>query len=181
VLILAPEIPLRLLTGGIDPNTARVIAILAVGNIFFVGSGPCSYLISMTGRAGLNLINSVTAVALYVVMGLWLVPRYGALGMAIGDALVTAGINTARLIQAKVLIGVQPFGRSFIKPVIATLALVVLLVLWRVFAPEGIASEAIGLAAGAACYLLVLRALGIDPEEREVYERIRRRLLRRKR
>ena len=181
VLILAPDIPLRLLTGGTDPATARVIAILAIGNIFFVGSGPCSYLISMTGRAGLNLVNSVAAVALYIGLGVWLVPRYGALGMAIGDAAVTTGINVVRLIQAKVLIGVQPFGRSFIKPVIATLALVVLLVLWRLLAPEGIVFEVAALVTGAACYLLVLRALGIDPEEREVYERIRKRLLRRKR
>ena len=181
VLIIAPEIPLRLLTGGADPDAARVIAILAVGNIFFVGSGPCSYLISMTGRAGLNLIDSVIAVVLYVVLGMWLVPRYGAVGMAIGDAAVTTVINITRLVQAKVLIGVHPFGRSFWKPVRAVSVMVAALLVWRFVAPTGLLYGLAGLAAAGACYLLVLRAQGIDPEEREVYERIMKRLLRRKR
>ena len=181
VLIIAPDIPLRLLTGGADPTTARVIGILAIGNIFFVGSGPCSYLLSMTGRATLNLIDSIAAVGLYLLLGIWLVPRYGALGMAVVDAGVTAAINITRLVQAKVLIGVQPFGRSFIKPVIAVAAMVVVLVLWQLFAPDRIVFEVTGLAAAGLTYLLALRLQGIDPEEREVYERIRKRLLRRNR
>ncbi|MFN2490075.1 MAG: oligosaccharide flippase family protein [Actinomycetota bacterium] len=181
VLILAPEIPLRLLTGGVDPETARLIGVLAVGNLFFVGSGPCSYLISMTGRAGLNLANSVVSVVLYVALGLWIVPRYGAVGMAVVDAAVTALLNIARLVQAKVLIGVQPFGRSYAKPVLGTLALVVTLLLWRALTPPEVAFELAGLVAGALAYLAILRLAGMDPEERHVYDLIRSKMLRRKR
>ena len=181
VLIFAPEVPLLLLTGRADPQTARLLAILAIGNLFFVGSGPCSYLISMTGRAGLNLANSVAAVAAYVGLGVWLVPKYGAVGMAVVDAAVTAAVNVVRLVQAKVLIGVQPFGRSFVKPVAASLALALVLVLGQALLPDETAFELAVLVVGALTYLLVLRALGIDPEERHVYDRIRKRLLRRKR
>jgi O-antigen/teichoic acid export membrane protein len=179
VLLIAPEVPLTLLTGRADPETARLLAILALGNLFFVGSGPCSYLISMTGRAGLNLIDSVAAVLAYVGLGLWLVPEYGAVGMAVVDGVVTAGVNVVRVVQAKVLIGVQPFGRSFVKPVVASLALAAALVVGRALLPKGMVFAVALLVAAALVYLLALRLQGIDAEERMVYERIRKRLLRR--
>jgi O-antigen/teichoic acid export membrane protein len=181
VWIVAPELPLRLLTGKVDPDTATLVSVLALGNLFFVGSGPCSYLISMTGRAGLNFFNSLAAVVLYVVLGLWLIPKYGAIAMAFIDAGVTAIINIVRLVQAKLLIGVQPFGRTYLKPVAAALTLGVVLLAWKLLFPQEIVYEMGGLIVGGLVYLAVLRALGIDPEERHVFERIGNRLLRRKR
>jgi O-antigen/teichoic acid export membrane protein len=181
VLIIAPEVLLRVLTGKAEPEVAALVAALAVGNVFFVGSGPCSYLISMTGRAGLNLVNSVVAVALYVGLGLWAVPLYGAIGMAVVDAIVTTVVNTVRVVQGKVLIGVQPFGRSYVKPVTATVALAAVLLIGENVLPREIAFEIVTIAAGALVYLGVLRAMGVDPEERHVFDRIRARVLKRNR
>jgi O-antigen/teichoic acid export membrane protein len=178
-LIFAPGVFVHLLAGGRGADAARLVTILAVGNLFFVGSGPCSYLISMTGRAGLNFVNSLVAVVAYVALGVLLVPRYGVIGMAVTDAAVTAGVNSVRLIQAKVLIGVQPFGRSFAKPVIATLGAVVVLVVGRALVADRLVYEIGVLALAAVVYLALLRALGIDPEERHVYDRIRSKALRR--
>jgi O-antigen/teichoic acid export membrane protein len=180
-LIFAPDLFVRLLAGRRGAEAATLVVVLAVGNLFFVGSGPCSYLISMTGRAGLNFVNSLLSVIGYAVLGYLLIPRYGALGMAIGDAIVTAAVNSARLVQAKVLIGVQPFGRSFMKPVAATLAAVVVLVVGRAVAPSGIAFEIGVVAVGAVVYLAALRIMGIDPEERHVFDAIRSKVIRRRR
>ena len=181
VLIIIPDVFLRVLTGTVDAETATLVGVLAVGNIFFVGSGPCSYLISMSGRPGLNLINSVVSVALYVGLGLWIVPEYGALGMAVVDAVVTAIVNSARVIQGKVLIGVQPFGRSYLKPLTATFALVAVLLTGKTVFPDEVAFEIATLVAGGLVYVAALRAMGLDPEERLVFDRIRARVLRRKR
>jgi O-antigen/teichoic acid export membrane protein len=156
------------------------VAILAIGNFFYTGTGPTGYVISMTGRPGVNFVNSVIAVLLYIGLGFLIVPKYGAIGMAIVDSAVTASINTVRVIQAKVLVGVQPFGRSFIKPVVATLAGSAFLLLWSRFADERWWLEVAGIAIAAGIYIGVLRAMGLDPEERHVWERIRKRAFKRR-
>jgi O-antigen/teichoic acid export membrane protein len=179
-LIVMPDFFVRLLAGDNGSDATPLVATLAIGNLFFVGSGPCSYLISMTGRAGLNFLNSLASVVLYLGLGFWLIPSKGvisgALAAALVDAVVTAVINSARLVQAKVLIGVQPFGRSFLKPVCATLAAVAVMLVVEVLAPATILWGAIALALAGLVYLAVLRALGIDPEERHVFDSIRGRV-----
>ena len=173
-LIVLPEPFVRILSG--DERAASLAAILAVGNFFFTGTGPCSYVLSMTGRPGLNLVNSIVAMALYAGLGVWLVPQYGAAGMAIVDSLVSALINVARVVEVKLLVGVQPYGRSYAKPVAATLLLTLVLMVWRLLPGDGYALEVAGLAVGTAAYLGALWGMGLDAEERHVFERIRSRL-----
>jgi hypothetical protein len=129
----------------------------------------------MTGRPGVNFLNSIAGVALYTVLGLMIVPKHGALGMAYVDAIVTALVNTARVVEAKILVGVQPFGRSFFKPVVATLVGATVLLAWRLFPGDGYPLEAAGVAVAAVVYIAVLSVFGIDEAERYVWERIRSR------
>ena len=77
------------------------------------------------------VVNSAVGVALYVAGGFWVVPDHGAVGMAAVDAVVTAVINSARVVEAKLLVGVQPFGKSFAKPVIATAVGTATVLLWK--------------------------------------------------
>lgn len=179
-LMLEPDLFVRLFAGEKGAGAEPVVAILAAGNLFYTGTGPTGYVLSMTGRPAVNFLNSVAGVALYVALGLLIVPGSGVVGMAIVDAVVTAMINVARVIEARVLVGVQPFGRSFLKPVVATAAGAVALFAWRYLPSEGTAMEITGIVVAAAVYLWVLRALGLDPEERLVWERIRTRAFRRK-
>ena len=136
----------------------------------------------MTGRPGINFINSIGSVALYIALGAWLVPLYGdsgrgAVGMAIVDAIVTALVNTVRVIEAKVMVGIQPFGRTYYKPVLATLAGASVLLGWKLAFGASIASELVGLVLGAAAFLVALKAMGLDAEERMVISRVRKRAL----
>ena len=177
-MILEPDLFL-IFFGKDAADAAPIIAVLAVGNLFYSGTGPTGYVLSMTGRPGVNFINSIFGVALYVVLGLIIVPRHGALGMAYVDAIVTALVNTVRVVEAKVLVGVQPFGRSFMKPVVATLVGAGALLAWRLLPGDGYMIEAAGVAVAALVYLGVLSAFGLDEEERYVWNRIRKRALKR--
>jgi O-antigen/teichoic acid export membrane protein len=179
-LILEPDLFVELFAGGQRAEAASVVAVLAIGNLFYTGTGPTGYVISMTGRPGVNLVNSIVAVGGYVALGAWLVPAHGALGMAVVDAIVTALINSVRVVEARLLVGVQPFGRSFLKPVLASLAGGIVLLAWRLVPGDGVVVEITGLLLGALVYVGVLRALGIDPEERMVLDRIRARAFRRR-
>jgi len=176
-LILEPDLFVWMIAGNKGEGAAGVVAILALGNFFYTGTGPTGYLISMTGRPGINLANSVVAVALFAGAGALVVPEHGAVGMAVVDAVVTALVNCARVVEAKILIGVQPFGRSFIKPVIATVVGAAVLLAWRLVPGDDLWLDAAGICVAAAVYLGVLRALGLDPEERHVLDRIKARAL----
>jgi O-antigen/teichoic acid export membrane protein len=178
-MILEPD--LFLVFFGKDAATAApVIAVLAVGNLFYSGTGPTGYLLSMTGRPGVNFANSIVGVALYAVGGIIVVPKHGALGMAYVDAAVTAVVNTARVIEAKILVGIQPFGRSFVKPVAATLIGAAVLLAWRLLPGDGYPLETAGVVTSAFIYILALKMFGIDEEERYVWERIRKRALKKR-
>jgi O-antigen/teichoic acid export membrane protein len=158
-------------------DAAVVTAVLAAGNLFYTGTGPAGYVISMTGRPWLNLINSIVAVGAYVGLGVLVVPDHGALGMAVVDAGVTAFANLTRVVEGKLLVGVQPFGRSLLKPLSASVAMAGVLLLWGLLS-SALVVQLIGLLVGLAVYLAVLLALGIDEDERYVWQQIRRRFLR---
>lgn len=175
-LIIQPDLFVRIFAGSSRLAAAPVVAILAAGNLFYTGTGPTGYVISMTGRPLVNFVNSVLAIALYVGLGARVVPEHGAIGMAVVDAAVTALINTARVVEAWILVGMQPFGRSFLKPLAATLAGAGALLVWTQVTSDETLVEIVGLAIAGLVYLVVLRVLGIDAEERYVWERIKKRV-----
>jgi O-antigen/teichoic acid export membrane protein len=180
LLILEPKLFLRILSGSAGLDAAPIVVILALGNLFYVTTGPAGQLISMTGRPGLNFLNSAVSAASYIGFGLLIVPKYGAIGMAIVDAIATALLNVGRVVEAWILLRIQPFGRSFAKPLIATLALVTVILGSRLISADDVLIRLAAIAVGGVVYLLVLRGLGLDLEERHVLNRIRSSVLRRK-
>ncbi len=180
-LMIMPDVFVGLFAGPKGAGAAPIVAILAIGNLVYTGTGPTGYVISMTGRPGVNFVNSAVSVALYIALGAVVVPEYGAVGMAAVDAFVTALVNIVRVIETKILVGIHPFGRTFYKPVVATLAGAAVLLIWRLLPPTALLFDAAGIVVGAVAYALVLRALGIDEEERYVLDRIRKRAFRGKR
>jgi O-antigen/teichoic acid export membrane protein len=178
-LILEPDVFVDLFAGSKADGAEPVVVLLAIGNIFYTGTGPTGYVISMTGHPTVNFINSAISVALYLGLGLLVVPEHGVVGMAAVDLGVTAFINILRVIEAKVIVGVQPFGRNFFKPVVATLVAAASLLASRMVTDDNTWLETGAIAVGAAVYLVALRALGLDEEERHVWNRIRKRAFKR--
>lgn len=178
-LMIEPQIFASLFTRENADAVAPVVVILALGQFFYAGTGPTGYVLSMTGRPGVNFINSIVAVVAYTLIGIPIARRHGAVGMAWVDTAIVSLVNIVRVVQAKVLVGVQPFGRSFLKPLVATAAGAAVLLLWKLIPGDSIPLGVAGIAVSAVVYLAVLRVMGIDPEEREVWDRIRKRTKRR--
>jgi O-antigen/teichoic acid export membrane protein len=179
VLALEPDVFLDLFFAGKADGAAPIILLLAIGNVFYTGTGPTGYLISMTGHPGVNFANSAISVAAYIGLGLWIVPEHGAVGMAAVDLGVTAFINTLRVVEAKMLVGLQPFGRNFIKPVIATVVGSLVLFASRPLTDGETVLEVVAIAVGALAYLAALKVQGLDEEELLVWKRIRKRAFKR--
>ena len=178
-LMLEPDLFASILGGNSALGAAILIPILAIGNIVRVATGPSSTLLSMTGRPMLNFFNSFFAVVAYVGLGIWLVPIHGALGMAIVDSGVTVAVNLARALEVRILLGLRPFGKTFLKPIVAITAAAVAALLMRLFVSETVVFELAGLVVFTLVYLAALKALGIDPEERHVYDAFKDRMLKR--
>jgi O-antigen/teichoic acid export membrane protein len=173
-MILVPDVFVDLLAGGRGEGAAPLVAILAAGNLFYAGTGPTGFLLSMTGRPGINFVNSAVAVALYVGLGIWIVPRHGAIGMAWVDAAVTAVINVVRVVEARLVVGVHPFGRSLLKPLVASAVAVVALGVILAFLPSGTGGAVAALGGAGLVYVGLLKKMGLDAEERQVWEGLKR-------
>ncbi|HEU4488333.1 MAG TPA: polysaccharide biosynthesis C-terminal domain-containing protein, partial [Actinomycetota bacterium] len=144
-----------------------------------VATGPASTLLSMTGRPALNFFNSFFAVVAYIGLGIWLVPTHGALGMAIVDSAVTLAVNAARALQVRMILGLRPFGKTFLKPLLAFAAASASALLLGLVLPNSVLFELARLATFGLIYLATLKVLGIDPEERHVYDAFKDRMLKR--
>jgi hypothetical protein len=113
-------------------------------------------------------------VSLFILLGVLIVPDHGLIGIAWVSAIVTFLGNVARLIHVRVLIGIQPFGPTFFKPVVATLVAAVPLAAAKLV--DSFAVDVASLGAAAVLFLLALRLLGLDPQETHVFEQLRDRL-----
>lgn len=90
--------------------------------------GPATPIVEMVGHKALPLVNSIIGLSIWLMLALWLVPNYGAVGMAMSVSaavLVTAWAAVAELRFGDRLI---PFGRGFWRAGAASLC--VLIMLW---------------------------------------------------
>lgn len=175
-LMILPEPFVRVLGGESVSEAAILTSILAAGTFIHVGSGPCAMLLTMSGYPVVNLLNNIVAMSLYVGLAWVSVPAHGALGMAIVHTGTLTALNVARIVEGRILTGIQPFGVSFLKPITATLVTGIVLLLWRLFLPRQLTLDIAGLAVAGALYAGALWLMGADAEDRIVYERVKARL-----
>ena len=145
-----------------------VLLIMLIGATINAVTGGVGRLLMMTGHQKLELYNSIGAVMIQTVGTALLVPSLGMVGAAIVDAGVLIGMNVLKLFQVKHFIGIQPYERSYIKLIIATL-LAYSLGYWvySYFAdfPQ-LFVIALTLIVVMVIYLLTLLLFGIEKEER---------------
>ena len=95
-----------------EAYTAGVPAVLVLAGAMLVatGCGMVDMVLAMAGRTSWNLINVSIALGLTIGLDVLLIPRYGALGAAIGLACAMLANNLLPLIQVGRVAGLHPFG-----------------------------------------------------------------------
>lgn len=175
-LVILPDPFVRLLGGDTVREAALLTSIVALGTLFQVASGPCGMLVTMAGYPIINLLNGVVVTTLYVVAAWLLVPTHGVVGMAIIHGAATAASNLILVIAAKWLTDLQPFGRSFLKPVVATTLAGLVLLSWRILTERTLFFDLSGLVVAGAVYFGAIWKAGMNAEDRIVWERLLERL-----
>ncbi|HET9517644.1 MAG TPA: polysaccharide biosynthesis C-terminal domain-containing protein, partial [Actinoplanes sp.] len=91
---------------------ASVVVVLACAMLVATGCGMVDMVLAMAGRTSWNLVNVGIALAVTIGLDVLLIPRYGALGAAIGLACAVTVNNLLPLAQVARFTGLHPFGRG---------------------------------------------------------------------
>jgi O-antigen/teichoic acid export membrane protein len=157
-------------------NAAATLRLLAIGQIVNAAVGPAGFMLSMTGRQKLNMVNSIGMAALNIVLNIILIPRYGIAGAALATTTALGLLNVARVIEVKVLYGFTPFRRDIYKPLLAgTIALVLFYLLKTQLGWEDVARTLVLCAAFLIAYVVLLFLFGLREEKEVLLEILRRR------
>jgi O-antigen/teichoic acid export membrane protein len=89
---------------------APVVVVLACAMLVATGCGMVDMVLAMAGRTSWNLVNVLVALGVTIGLDALLIPRYGALGAAIGLACAILANNVLPLIQVGRVARLHPFG-----------------------------------------------------------------------
>jgi O-antigen/teichoic acid export membrane protein len=77
--------------------------------------GPATPIVEMTGHRILPLVNSLVGIAIWGALGLILVPRYGASGMAVAVGAATVAIAYMATLELRIAEDMSPFDRKLFR------------------------------------------------------------------
>jgi O-antigen/teichoic acid export membrane protein len=178
-LMLLP-VPLLGLFGPRYKAGATALAILSAGQLVNTAAGPLGQVINLSGRPYVTMLNNALVGALNVGGCIVLIPRFGMAGAAASTAGALTLVNLIKLVQVRVMFGIMPFRRDSLRLVLAAFSAAAIAAPVA-FAPPWPGAAAELLAAGTVLflgYLVIVWALGVGDEERELFTKGRVRIAR---
>ena len=88
------------------------LVIISTAMIINCEFGPVRYILMMTGRTRIILINDFTAFILAITLNILLIPKYGVLMLAISYASTIALLNIVGLIEVYLFLNMHPYKRA---------------------------------------------------------------------
>jgi O-antigen/teichoic acid export membrane protein len=149
-------------------HDSTFMLLLAVAPFLSCYVGLAGNIVAMTGHSRWNLLNSATVGITNAVLNALLIPRFGLLGAAIGTAIASTAVSLLQVWEARRLCGVGFRAALVAKPLLAGLAATAVAALVLVPA-DGALWRIVGVAVGVVVYVVVLRALGLDPRDRDLF------------
>jgi O-antigen/teichoic acid export membrane protein len=111
----------------------------------------------MGGKSAWNLLNTIAAVVLNVILNVLLIPRLGITGAAIAWSVSILANNLAPLIQVQMFLGLHPIGRETITAAVGALfafGLIPLIV--RAFVAPNLRGFSVAAVLGVVVYASIL-------------------------
>jgi O-antigen/teichoic acid export membrane protein len=150
---------------------AAVLVLFAFAQFTNSAVGASGYLLMMSDHQYLTLANQLGSGILNALLNYVLILQLGYIGAAVATAITLTSINLLRVSQVWYIEGVQPYNRSFYKPIIAGLSsAIVLFVFSHIFSQYMLIF--VGGVAGASCFVSILYLLGLEEEEIRVLKQV---------
>ena len=150
------------------------LRILAAGHFINVLTGSVAYMLIMSGRPNITLLNTLTAFIASVLLNYLLIPPYGIFGAAVAYAITFGILNFVGLIEVYCLMKIHPYDLSYYKPFLATLILTLSGYLFKQNIGVNSLWFLILLAVCFVCfYVLILRLFGFEKEDEIVFNKLK--------
>jgi len=153
------------------------LVLLAAATLVVCGTGAAGDVVLMVGRSRPILWASLLVGAVAIALNLWLVPRYGIVGAALGTGAALVLGNLINVFQGWWLAGLHPYHLSMLRPVVVALAVAAFQ--WGVVAfLDGPELLMIGVAAltWLLLYPVTLVYLGLEADDQALWYRMVSRL-----
>lgn len=160
--------------------TGNVLILLAIGQIVNATLGSAGFVVVMSGKSYLELLNVSVALIVNVTLCLLLIPEYGAVGAATANMASLVTVNVMRVSELWIIMRVHAYDRSFVKPFLAGVAGAALTALAGSFIITGksLVQEALLVAVLLSTYLLAMLAMGLNEQDKKIVQLIMNRLRR---
>lgn len=156
------------------------LVLVGTGRMIGASAGPGGITLAMTGYQKWNIMNALVLALTAIGLSIVFVPRMGIAGAGLATGIALALIDIARLVEARLLLKINPYDRGTVKVAVTAAIVVALSFLTHRFVtvPSGVHwSAAVFVACVLAVGLLTV-ALGVREEDRlvlrSVLNRVRR-------
>ena len=153
-----------------------VLVTLSVSKIITTGTGSVGFILQMTGKQDIELVNTVITVMMNIGLNIWFIQSYGVFGAALATGISLTVINIAKLIEVYKLIGIQPYNRKYIKPIIAAVLGVLVSLLFNSIEEIVVSSWIASIVIFSVIYSTFLLVLGLEKQDKILFRGILRKI-----
>ncbi len=143
-----------------------VLLIITLASFIDAGVGPGGQFLQMIGRERAASALVIFTALLTIGLNVWLIPRYGAVGAAIGTGAGIALLNLGRLLALRKYLGVFPYSRLTLQLLLTSAGAGI--VAWFA-APLGLIAQGMIL---LVLYVIGMRLFCLHEDDREMLERV---------
>ena len=123
-------------------------------------------LLDMTGRQMIDLANLAGVLVLSLVLGLWWIPRAGALGAGWAISISILAWSLAELVEAWVFFRIPPFSKHLVQS-----AFLAVVAFGAGFLLQDHVSTAVQAVSVGGLYMSLASLFGFTPADRELFQR----------
>jgi O-antigen/teichoic acid export membrane protein len=159
----------------------KAMIVLCIGQMIIAATGSTGFMLMMTGRSLVNLINAGVLCVACILLNLYLIPRYGITGAAVANTLAVTTVQLLRLTEVWYFLKMHPFQSDSIKPVISCIfsGFILVMITHLGINKSNVFMLPILSILFLVIYISTLWLLKLSPEDRMVYAMIKDKLLNR--
>lgn len=150
-----------------------VLAILVLRRLFDAMAGPSGYVLMMTDKQRLAMLNNIAMGISNVILNIIFIAEFGIIGAALATFLSVSVINVIQIFEAWWLEGLFPYSGSFYKPILAGVVCLISMELLKEWLPLLLGAGnftvmLLGGSLGVIVYGALLGLLGLEDTDRRM-------------
>ena len=151
-------------------ESAQIMSILLVGQLISACAGSPGFILVMTGKVIYETVNSVLLCIINIILTLFLISKYGLIGVAWAYSFSTAAVRLIQLVEVWYIHKITPFSIEYLKPIISTiLSFIIMYFLCGSFiGKDGLGSIFVLISIFSTAYISLCLLFGLSDEDKTV-------------